>query len=446
AGARHRQLFLPVHAHVRPRLGDGRRRVRLRRPGVFLGRVPGHEQRRARGRRGRRRAARTGARGGAAAGHGPAPEARAQALFLVHPPLHHAGDAAPVLRPAQRLEAGAGGDLDARRRRVRQSAGALAAVPVQAGVRAQRGRDRAAGAARLAQPPPPGPGRVRRRHPARRQPVSRPAPLPPGPPPHLRVEYVGDADAARLLARDDVLAVLGFGSAARRLDGPRYLRVPLERHGDAALEIWHASAPVRSGREPVAGDMGGEIAWACDGQLLFGAIEVDEPAGHTGDGDNSGIVLAAEHAYRSLTRFIAAGDHPHLLRIWNYLDAITLGDGDAERYRRFCVGRARGLGDFDAGTLPAATAIGRCDDARTIQVYWLAARTPGTPVENPRQVSAYRYPREYGPQPPSFARAMLPPPGARMPLLLSGTAAVVGHASRHTGELLAQLEETFANF
>ena len=34
----------------------------------------------------------------------------------------------------------------------------------------------------------------------------------------------------------------------------------------------------------------------------------------------------------------------------------------------------------------------------------------GTPVENPRQVSAYRYPRQYGPQPPSFARAMLPPP------------------------------------
>src|SRR5690606_28820223 len=36
--------------------------------------------------------------------------------------------------------------------------------------------------------------------------------------------------------------------------------------------------------------------------------------------------------------------------------------------------------------------------------------------------------------------------GADMPLLLSGTAAVVGHASRHAGELLAQLEETLANF
>src|SRR5690606_13908351 len=129
--------------------------------------------------------------------------------------------------------------------------------------------------------------------------------------------------------------------------------------------------------------------------------------------------------YRSLTRFVAGSDYPYKLRAWNYLDAITQGEGDAESYRRFCVGRARGLGDFDASTLPAATAIGRCDQNRTIKVYWLSARSPGTPVKNPRQVSAYRYPRQYGPQPPSFARAMLPLPGADMPLLLSGTAAVV---------------------
>lgn len=269
--------------------------------------------------------------------------------------------------------------------------------------------------------------------------MSRPAPIPPVAP-RLRVEYVDHADPAIPLSGGDVLAVLGFGADAPRLDDPRYLRVPLQPHGRAPLEVWHAHAPVRSGRS-------GGIAWSCDGQLLFGAIEIDEPAGHTGLGDNSGILLAAEHAYRALTRFVGESDYPHLLRVWNYLDAITLGEGDAERYRQFCVGRARGLGDFDASTLPAATAIGRCDDARTVQVYWLAARARGAPVENPRQVSAYRYPRQYGPQPPSFARAMLPPPGGSMPLLLSGTAAVVGHASHHAAdELVAQLDETFANF
>jgi len=269
--------------------------------------------------------------------------------------------------------------------------------------------------------------------------MSRPHPLgvPPGAP-RLRVEYV-DAAPAALLAGDDVLAVLGFGSDAPHVDDPRYLRVPLQPHGAAPLEVWHAQAPVHAGRD-------GEIAWSCDGELLFGAIEVDEPEGHTGDGDHSGILLAAEHAYRQMSRFIEGSDYPHLLRIWNYLDAITHGDGDTERYRQFCVGRARGLGRFDTSNLPAATAIGRCDDARTIQVYWLAARVPGTPVENPRQVSAYQYPREYGPQSPSFARAMLPPAGSAMPLMLSGTASVVGHASQHEGELLAQLDETFANF
>lgn len=249
------------------------------------------------------------------------------------------------------------------------------------------------------------------------------------PAPRLQVDY-RHADAPATLLGDDVLAVLGFGADAPMLDDPRYLRVPLQPFGAAPFEVWHANAPVRHGRA-------GEIRWAGDGQLLFGAVEIDE--------HDDGIEDAAESAYAQLTAFVRDSDTPHLLRVWNYLDAITLGDGDAERYRRFCVGRARGFGDFDAQTLPAATAIGRCDDARTIQVYWLAAREAGTPVENPRQISAYRYPRQYGPQPPSFARAMLPPGGA-MPLLLSGTASIVGHATQHVGELLAQLEETFANF
>ena len=38
-----------------------------------------------------------------------------------------------------------------------------------------------------------------------------------------------------------------------------------------------------------------------------------------------------------------------------------------------------------------------------------------------------------------------PPDGSTMPLLLSGTAAVVGHASQHGDSLAAQLDETLAN-
>jgi len=250
----------------------------------------------------------------------------------------------------------------------------------------------------------------------------------------LRVDYT-DAALDTLLAADDTLTVIGFGSRAPHHADPRYLRVALEPLGTAPFEHWRGSAPVTRGREGIGGE--GSIAWAEDGLLQFGALELDE-----GEHD---IEVTAETIYTRMLAFARSRGYPHLLRNWNYLDGITAGDGDGERYRRFCVGRARGIGDVDAATLPAATAIGRVDGTRRLQVYWLAARAPGTPIENPRQLSAYRYPRQYGPQPPSFARAMLPASPA-MPLLLSGTAAVVGHESRHVDSVAAQLDETLLNF
>jgi chorismate lyase/3-hydroxybenzoate synthase len=248
-------------------------------------------------------------------------------------------------------------------------------------------------------------------------------------PPHLRIDYT-DAGVDELLAADNTLAVIGFGGTPLR-DDPRCLCVALQPHGAAMLEHWRGRGPVSRGRDE-------GVAWAEDGALQFGAIELDE-----GDG---GIEVAATEAYARLGAFTRARGYPHLLRVWNYLDGITHGDGDAERYRVFCVGRARGLGEFDPHALPAATAIGHCSEggARRLQVYWLASRTSGAPLENPRQISAYRYPRQYGPQPPSFARAMLPAAVA-MPLLISGTAAIVGHESQHAGDVEAQLDETLAN-
>lgn len=258
-------------------------------------------------------------------------------------------------------------------------------------------------------------------------------------PARFAVDYMAGQPRA-LLGDPGILAVFGFGAAApERLDDPRYLNVPLQPHpGAAPCEVWRVDGTVEHGRE-------GDIAWSSNGRLAFGVIEVDESA-HAGAGDPTGMVGAAAHAYARLAAFIGASQTPHLLKIWNYIDAITLGEGDSERYRQFCVGRVRGLGNVDASRLPAATAIGCRNDARVLQVYWLAAAAPGAPVENPRQVSAWRYPRAYGPQPPSFARAMLPPTGSRMPLLLSGTASVVGHATAHPGAVLAQLGETLANF
>lgn len=253
-------------------------------------------------------------------------------------------------------------------------------------------------------------------------------------PARLRIDYL-DAAPDAVLAADDTLAVIGFGGAAGH-DDPRFLRVPLPPDGAAPLECWHGHGPVTRGRAD-------GIAWAEDGALQFGHLVLDGGASsHDGD-----LAARAADAYARMRAFTRARGYPHLLRAWNYLDGITRGDGDGERYRVFCVGRARGLGDLPPSAFPAGTAIGfpEADGTRQrLLVYWLAARRPGVPLENPRQLSAWRYPRQYGPQPPSFARAMLPASDA-LPLLISGTAAVVGHESRHADSVGAQLEETLAN-
>ena len=230
----------------------------------------------------------------------------------------------------------------------------------------------------------------------------------------------------------DTLALIRFGHGddGGAGDDARLLRVGLDPlAGSDCVELWRGTGPVRCGRH-------GEIRYADDGRYQFAAIEVDERE-HGGS-----IERAAEHAYRSLWAFKGVSDFPCPLRIWNYFDAINAGEGDEERYKLFVRGRARALSEDSLGQYPAATAIGRRDGSPIVQVYWLAARGAGLALENPRQVSAYRYPRRYGPVAPGFSRAMLAPD---IGLLISGTASVVGHASRHEHDAALQLDECLAN-
>src|SRR5690606_25564978 len=105
----------------------------------------------------------------------------------------------------------------------------------------------------------------------------------------------------------------GFGDQAPAAHAdPRYLRVALPVHGAAPSECWRVPGQVRHGRRD-------GVAFSEDGQLQFGAIETDD------DGDIEG---ASRIAYARLHDWLARGDYPHPLRIWNYLDAITAGDGD----------------------------------------------------------------------------------------------------------------------
>ncbi|MEO8810116.1 MAG: pteridine-dependent deoxygenase [Rhodanobacter sp.] len=238
------------------------------------------------------------------------------------------------------------------------------------------------------------------------------------------------APVAVMLEAPGTLAVFGFSSTAPASDDPRYLQVPLDGFdAEARLELWQVDARVACGRE-------GALRWSAGGGWLFAAIELDER-------EHGGPCATARLAYDALHRFVATRAERHVLRVWNYLGAINDGDGDAERYKHFCEGRVAGMDDFFAEGFPAATAIGhRADDSR-LQVYLLACDQPGNRVENPRQVSAWRYPRQYGRTPPSFARGMTLP--GRDALAISGTAAVVGHASAHQDDLDAQLDETLLN-
>ncbi|MBM4196583.1 MAG: hypothetical protein FJ197_05700 [Gammaproteobacteria bacterium] len=137
--------------------------------------------------------------------------------------------------------------------------------------------------------------------------------------------------------------------------------------------------------------------------------------------------------------------YPHLVRMWNVVPAINAGEGDGETYVRFNLGRASA---FDALEVPevrysAATCVGGAPDT-PLTVLALASRVEPLSIENPRQVSAYQYPRRYGPRAPSFARATLLPDAGGGTLFISGTASIVGHESRHD-DIGPQLAETLTN-
>ncbi len=233
---------------------------------------------------------------------------------------------------------------------------------------------------------------------------------------------------------DDVLCCVSHGLAPPAGD-PRHIEVQLEALRGPAVELWTSPTPVRRGI-----DQG--IRFAENGQVLFGQIFLGEE--QLGDIDRELF-----HTYALLDGFLRRHGYPAWLRVWNFMAQIHAqsreGDADQERYRQFVLGRYKALAlkpGFER-ELPAATAIGTHGAGLTI--YFLAARTPGTQIENPRQVSAFHYPRQYGPKSPSFSRAMYLPWADGPELLVSGTASVVGHQTLHAGDPARQLDETLAN-
>ena len=228
------------------------------------------------------------------------------------------------------------------------------------------------------------------------------------------------------------LACVGFGEEPGATDDPRLIRVGLPQLQPAGrFELWH------SGR-PVVADRDGAIGFAHDGEVLMGHLTLLEC-------ELEPIAAATFRAYAQIAAFLDRQGYPSLLRCWNYLHDINAGDADRERYKQFCVGRFQALSTAPGfeRQLPAGTAIGMAEPG--LVIYFLAAKAPGQQVENPRQVPAFHYPRQYGPRSPSFSRATYTAGNGVAKLLVSGTASVIGHATQHPDNAALQLDETLAN-
>jgi enamine deaminase RidA (YjgF/YER057c/UK114 family) len=185
----------------------------------------------------------------------------------------------------------------------------------------------------------------------------------------------------------------------------------------------------------------GCVRYTCNGEWLHGVAEVDDAV------TDGGLRAATYRAYADLFDVLARSDSPHLLRLWNYITDINLVTDGSERYREFNAGRQQAFIEAERSAFegsPAACALG----TRTgpLRVYFLAGRRAPQAIENPRQVSAYRYPQTYGPRSPSFSRAALADVGGgRQALFISGTASIVGHETVHVGDVRRQTQESLAN-
>lgn len=231
----------------------------------------------------------------------------------------------------------------------------------------------------------------------------------------------------------NLLAGLCWGVEGEAPDPANGLAVmPVRPLGASVADLLSAGPLVRAGRT-------GRVRWRDDGRWLFGQLDVA-----TGDGPLDEPACAA---YLELFASLDAARCPHLLRLWNYVPRINEVTHGLERYRQFNVGRQRAF--VEAGRdafegAPAACAVGT--SGHDLAIRFLAARTPPLPVENPRQVSAYRYSVAFGPRSPTFSRAALADAGSgRVALFVSGTASIVGETSMHPGDPRAQLEETLRN-
>ncbi|HUA24422.1 MAG TPA: hypothetical protein VMA54_09925 [Steroidobacteraceae bacterium] len=265
--------------------------------------------------------------------------------------------------------------------------------------------------------------------------------------PSLRLEYATPSES-QLDHRQGVLGAAAFAGGAHAAGGGRtdfpLARVYTPVLGDARemLEVWCVGERIESGSH-------GRVHYARGGDFLFGSLAVQETelSGPGAPEARGPLEIATELAYRDLYAALAAAGNPQLVRVWNYIPDINIDTHGLERYRQFNTARheaSLSTGRAVTGNVPAACALGAVSGS-PLTIYFLASRHAPAFIENPRQVSAYRYPPQYGPRSPAFSRATVLGEGSDATLFVSGTASIVGHRTLHAGDPAAQTRETLAN-
>jgi len=206
-------------------------------------------------------------------------------------------------------------------------------------------------------------------------------------------------------------------------------------------EIWRAPGPMRSGQI-------GAVHYRATSQLLFGCIVMPESGSPSnGHGGPSPLERTTSHAYAEIFKALDALGYPQLVRVWNYVSAINQAAGDGERYWQFNSARQESFqqrAEHSWNSVPAASALGSAA-GNPLVIYFIASTSAMRTFENPRQVSAYRYPAKFGPRSPLFSRAAQLPETDGAPLLISGTASIVGYETLHPDNVAAQTRETLTN-
>ncbi len=237
----------------------------------------------------------------------------------------------------------------------------------------------------------------------------------------------------RIRANANNLAVIGFDRPITRECADHIPSGLALRETEGLIyELW------KSNEKPVKTGVSGLCHWAEADGFLFTSIWLSEA-------ECEDLQAATEKAYVELLAFIKQTDQSNLLRFWNYLPKINVGEGDSENYKLFCTGRLKAFQDSGIRNedFPAATGIGHLTSGMTI--YAISSAFEGQHHMNSRQQNAYHYPRQYGISSPSFARATSVDYPQGRSLFISGTASIIGHQTLHHGDLVAQLQITKEN-